>query len=301
MLGDTEEAREYGEAVYPRPWYASLRRMSWGAVFAGLFVTLAIFLTLQILGAGIGLSTVSLTGREVSSGKALGAGAAIWTFIVGLVSLFIGGWVAGRLASQPNRIERVLHGFTMWGFFYVVMFWVVTTALGALAGGGLALLGKGVSAAGQAATSPQGQQALANQGLTSEAIAGALGISTAPQGQQVGKDLAAAVNNYLQGPRTQQDRQQLAQVIAQDTGKSPAEADQMIGNLERTAQQAKQTTEQAANITGATFIGLAISMFLGAIVAMLGSLVAGTPQPVHPREYTHVTGAKTEAGTYASR
>jgi hypothetical protein len=301
MLGDTEEVHEYGEVAYARPWYAGLRRMSWGAVFAGLFVTLAIFLTLQILGAGIGLSTVSLTGGEVSSGKALGTGAAIWTSIVGLISLFIGGWVAGRLASQPGRIERVLHGLTMWGFFYVVMFWVVTTALGVLAGGGLALLGKGVSAAGQAATTPQGQQAMASQGLTAEAIAGAVGISTAPQGQQGAKDVAAAVHDYLKGPRTPQDRQQLAQVIAQDTGKSPAEADQMIGNLERTAQQAKQTTEQAANITGATFIGLAISMFLGAIVAMLGSLAAGAPQPVHPREYTHVTGAKTETGTYASR
>jgi len=301
MLGDTEETREYGEAVYPRSWFVNLGRMSWGAVFAGLFVALAIFLMLQILGAGIGLSTVSLTGRQVSSGKALSTGAAVWTFIMGLISLFIGGWVTGRLAWQPRKLERILHGLTMWGFFYLVMFWVVTTALGALAGGGLDLLGKSVSAAGQAAASPQGQQAMANQGLTPEAIAGVLGISTAPQGQQGGQNVASAVNDYLKGARTPQDRQQLAQVIAKDTGKTPAQADQMITNLEQTAQQTKQTAQQVANISGATLIGLAISMFLDAIVAILGSLAAGAPQPIHPREYTHVTGAKTEAGTYASR
>jgi hypothetical protein len=253
MLGDTEEVHEYGEVAYARPWYANLRRVSWGAIFAGLFVTLAIFLTLQMLGAGIGLSTVSLTGREVSSGTELGIGAAIWWFITGLIALFIGGWVTGRLASEPNKLQRALHGLTTWGLFYAVMFWMVTTALGFLAGGGLAMLGQGVSAAGEATASPQGQQAMENQGVTPEQIRDRIAAATGP-------------------------------------GTTPEE------------QQAKETGEQAANITGATFIGLAISMLLGAIAAMLGSLAASAPTiTVPPREYTRTAATRTEAGTYASR
>jgi hypothetical protein len=303
MLGNEEmHEHEYSESTYPRDWYTGLRRLSWGAIFAGLFVTLAIFMTLQILGAGIGLSAVDLTGRQVTSGKAMGIGAAIWSLITGLISLFIGGWVAGRLASLPNKIDRALHGLTTWAFFYVVMFVLATTALSALVGGGLSLLGKGASAAGQAAASPQGQQAMANQGLTPDVIqkeiAGLMGTGTTQQDQQGTGNLAAAITNYFRGDKTPQERQQLAQVIARDTGKSQDEANRMIGNLEQKAQQAKQTTEQVANVTGGTFIGLAISMILGAVAAVIGSLLA--PAPSVPA-YRRTTGVRTEAPTYVSR
>lgn len=251
MLGNEEvHEHEYVEGSYPREPYAGWRRMSWSAIFAGLFVTLAIFLTLQMLGAGIGLSAVDLTGREVTNPRALGIGAAIWWFIIGLISLFIGGWVAGRLAIKTNRVERALHGLTTWALFYVVLFWVVTTALGALAGGGLAVLGRAAETTGRVAASPQGQQTMENQGLTPEQIRDRIASATGP-------------------------------------GTTPEE------------QQAKQAGEQAANVTGATFIGLAISMILGAIVAALGSLVASAPAP--PYDYRRAPGVRTEAGTYVSR
>ena len=299
MLGDEElheHEHEHDEVAYAGGWYARLRHVSWGAIFAGLFVALGIFLTLQILGAGIGLSTISLTGREVSSPSALGWGAAIWTFIFGLVSLFVGGWVAGRLAVQPNRTERVLHGFTVWALFYVVVFWVVTTAASAVAGGGLSLLGKSISATGQAAGSPAAQQ------IIQQELAGITGAGTAQQGeqgQQSGTNLASAFGNYFQGNQTPQDKQQLAQAISQQTGKSQAEANQMIDNMQQKLQQAKQTTEQAANVTGGTLIGLAIAMIIDAIAAMIGSGIASVPVPTHP--YRRTTGTKTETPTYASR
>lgn len=304
MMGNEEmHEHEYGEGTDPREWYPRGRRMSWGAIFAGLFVALGIFLTLQILGAGIGLSTIDLTGRQTSSAQGLGVGAAIWSFIFGIVSLFVGGWVAGRLALLPNRIERILHGLTVWALFCVVLFWVATTALGALAGGGLSLLGKTASAAGQAAVSPQGQQAMANQGLTPDVIqqqiAGLAG-GTAQPGQQSNADLVGAIGDYLKGPRTPQDRQQLAQVIARDTGKSLDQVNQTITNLEQKTEQAKQTTEQVANVTGGTLIGMAIALIIDAIAAMLGSWAASAPASVPPQEYRR-PAVRTEAGTYVER
>ena len=298
-----EEVHNYSETTYPQAWRANWRRLSWGAIFAGLFVCLAVFLTLQMLGAGIGLAAVDVTGRDTSSGKTLGLGAAIWWLIMGLISLFIGGWVAGRLSAKPSKIDRMLHGFTTWAFFYVVMFWVVTTAFAALAGGSLSLLGNSLSAAGQAAGSPQGQQMMQQQGLTPSAIqqelSSALGVGagTSQQG-----DLTTAISNYFKGGKTQQDRQQLASAIAQKTGKSEAEANQMIGNLEQKAEQAKETGQEVANVTGATFIGLAISMILGAIAAILGSLAAPAPKVVAPPyEERRTTTRPTEAevGEYA--
>jgi hypothetical protein len=296
-----EEVHSQSEVVYSPGWRMGWRRLSWGAIWAGLFVTLAVFVTLQLLGAGIGLSAVNLTGPRTSSPTGFGIGAAVWWLVVGLISLFIGGWVAGRLSAQPSKLDRMLHGFVTWAFFYVVMLWAVTTTFAAVAGGSLSLLGKSLSAAGQAAASPQGQQAMQQQGLSLSAIqqelSSALGAGASNQG-----DLATSISNYFKGNKSQQDRQQLAAAISQKTGKSEAEANQMIDNLDQKAQQAKQTGEQAVNVTGATLIGLAISMILGAIVAVLGSLAASAPKsttPPYEERRTMTRPAQADVGEYA--
>jgi K+-transporting ATPase c subunit len=267
---------------------------------------LAFFVTFQMLGAGIGLTTIDPATGDTPGAGTLSTGAAVWWLVTGLISLFIGGWVAGRLGWLSNKLDRLLHGLTVWAGFYALMFWMVTTAAGVLVGGGLSLLGNTVSAAGRVAGSPQAQeaaeQAMENRGLSPDAIQQEIAKLTgsAPgQGQQNTGDLATAVGDYFKGPKTAQDRQQLAQRIAQATGKSEAEANQMIDNLDRQAQQAKQTGEEVVNITGATFIGLAIAMFLGAAAAMLGSLMA--PAPRYVPSYKHEVAARTPEHTYASR
>jgi hypothetical protein len=309
-MAELEEEHEYDTGGNVREWHTGGRRISWGAIFAGAFVTLAIFLTLQMLGAGIGAASIDLTGRQTTSARSLGIGAAIWWFVIGLISLFAGGWVAGRLGWRPNKTDRILHGLTVWSLFYVVMFLLAVTALGALAGGGISLLGSGVSAAGQAAaSSPQAQQtvqqALESWGLSpdiiQQEITKAMGPGASQQNEQGAKDLATVVSNYFRSGKTPEDRQQLVQTITATTGMSEAQANRMIDNLDRTVQQAKATGEKAANITGATFIGLAISMILGAVAAMLGSLVAPAPPFIPAYERQRDRSTKTGAGTYASR
>jgi hypothetical protein len=155
-----------------------------------------------------------------------------------------------------------------------------------------------------AATSPQAQQAAGqaaqSQGLSPQIIQQEV-AKLMGGGQQGSPSLVAAIGDYLRGPRTPQDRQQLVQTITQTTGKSEAEANQMIDNLERQVQGAKETGEQAANITGATFIALAISMLLGAVAAALGSLLAAAPPAVTPREYGRTPTARATVGTYTER
>ena len=107
MVGNEEE-REYGTGEYVQERSSGWRRISWGAIFAGAFVTMAVFLTLQLLGAGIGASAIDLTGTGTPVARSLGIGAAIWWFIMGLIALFIGGWVAGRLGWRPAKIDRAL-------------------------------------------------------------------------------------------------------------------------------------------------------------------------------------------------
>jgi hypothetical protein len=298
MVGNEEE-REYVAGGHTHEGFAGWRRISWGAIFAGAFVTLAVFLTLQILGAGLGASALDLTGSRTTSARSLGIGAAIWWFITGLIALFIGGWVAGRLGWRLNKLDRALHGLTMWSLFYVAMFLLTLTALSALVGGGVSLLGSSVSAAGEAAATPQGQQAMQqtmqSQGLNPQIVQQEL-AKILGGNQQGNPSVVAAVNDYLKSSRTPQDRQQAVQAITQATGMNEAQANQMLTNLEQAGQQAKETTEKAANITGGTLIGLSIAMIIGAIVAALGSVAAPAPPlvPVHEHErVAATTGGRT--------
>ncbi len=55
---------------------AAIKRVSWGAIFAGAVITLVTQLALSILGIGIGASTVNPL-NEQNSTSGLGAGAGI--------------------------------------------------------------------------------------------------------------------------------------------------------------------------------------------------------------------------------
>ena len=52
------------EVVYPRDAIPLFSRISWGALLAGLFVTLAVFVLLSTLGVAIGISSADAAGRE---------------------------------------------------------------------------------------------------------------------------------------------------------------------------------------------------------------------------------------------
>jgi hypothetical protein len=70
------------------------KRVSWGAVFAGLVVALVI--TLRQFGMGIGLGAINPAGEPLG----MGTGAAIWLGITTLIALFVGGWTTAKLAGS---------------------------------------------------------------------------------------------------------------------------------------------------------------------------------------------------------
>lgn len=130
---------------------AAVRRISWGAIFAGLFVALATQLLLSLLGVGIGASTIHLGSSGGASATGLGIGGAIWFFLSILISLFTGGWVAGTVAGMPRRVEGLLHGVVVWSLTTLATVYLLTTAIGGLLGGATGLLGQAVGAAGTGA------------------------------------------------------------------------------------------------------------------------------------------------------
>lgn len=59
------------------------------------------------------------------TGIPLGTG--IWTGISMLISAFVGGYVAARMAGAYNRVDGFYHGATVWGVNWLVFAWLTTT------------------------------------------------------------------------------------------------------------------------------------------------------------------------------
>lgn len=143
--------------AYPPP------RVSWGAIFAGAFISLAAFASLSLLGAGIGL--ISVPAAESARGLAvgMGAGGAIWLLLSGIVSFYLGGWTAGRLAATGKVSDSVLHGVVSWSAATLAVLFLAAVTVGGAAGGVLGVMGSAMGAAGKVGAEAASEDQLAGQ------------------------------------------------------------------------------------------------------------------------------------------
>ena len=113
----------------PAGEYAVINRVHWGAIFAGALIAIAVSFALNLLGFGIGLSTINPT-TETHPFAGLGTGAIIWYVVATLIALFTGGYVAGRLAGFPKDTTSGLHGVLSWALFTLVSLYLLNSAVG---------------------------------------------------------------------------------------------------------------------------------------------------------------------------
>jgi hypothetical protein len=92
-----------------------------------------------LLGLAIGLTVVEpMTGQAPWEGVGIGAG--IWWVVTALISLFLGGWAAGRLAGMPLRQDAMLHGVVVWGLITFISVFFAVSGVGAVASGPLGII-----------------------------------------------------------------------------------------------------------------------------------------------------------------
>ncbi|MFN3405933.1 MAG: hypothetical protein ACK40G_17695 [Cytophagaceae bacterium] len=159
--------------IYPsETTYSKVRRISWGAIIAGAILAVVIQMTLSILGFGIGIGTVDFTSPNPAQG--LGTGSLIWWVVTNLISIFIGAWVAGRLAGVPKPFESMMHGLLTWGVYTIISFYLLTSAVGGILGGATNFIGgtmqtvtSGAMAGGQETVDPLLKE-LEKRGITIE-------------------------------------------------------------------------------------------------------------------------------------
>jgi len=129
--------------------------VSWGAIFAGMTAALALQVLFMMLGAGLGFAIYSPLTEENPVAN-LGVGALLIQGISAVVSLWFGGWVAGRFSPVGARASGWLHGFCVWCAATVAGVTLVTLGAGWMLGDLSKLVGGGLSAAGQPAAAVAG-------------------------------------------------------------------------------------------------------------------------------------------------
>ena len=100
--------------------------VSWGAVWAGLLITLAVFLLLEFIFLALGWLTFS-QGQP-------GSTAGVVSAILALVAFFIGGMTAGATSIWRNAKGGLLHGLLVWALGTVAIIFLTLFGGGALLG-----------------------------------------------------------------------------------------------------------------------------------------------------------------------
>jgi hypothetical protein len=91
-------------------------RVSWPAVIAGVAVAATSYLALTLLALAIGVSTI-----DTVQSRSFAIGATIVGIFNLLVALFLGGYVATRLATRETRGEAIVHGVLVWAALFFTM------------------------------------------------------------------------------------------------------------------------------------------------------------------------------------
>ncbi|HUR57151.1 MAG TPA: hypothetical protein VM029_05550 [Opitutaceae bacterium] len=124
------------------------RSPAWGAIFAGAVAGLGTHILLMMLLTAIGMGAAS-PATDDNPVATFGVGTAIAWTISALISLFVGGWVAGRCAARVHSVSGTVHGFLVWCVGTIAAVLIVSSGAGALIGGAARVVGEGASAMGK--------------------------------------------------------------------------------------------------------------------------------------------------------
>ncbi|MCY0388492.1 hypothetical protein OVY01_14970 [Robbsia sp. Bb-Pol-6] len=134
-----------------------IRSLSWGAVFAGVFVAVPTYLALSLLGTALGAAAFDPL-HSVNPFSGMGTGAALWLAFSILLAITLGAFVAGRTAPDHPG----LHGLLSWSVATLMGITLLISLASTIVGASASVIGKGVSVAGQglAAVAPATASAL---------------------------------------------------------------------------------------------------------------------------------------------
>jgi hypothetical protein len=245
------------------------KRISWGAIFAGLIITLVAQMTLTLLGAAIGAASINPTQENV---RALGMGASIWLVVTSLVSIYIGSCVAGRLSGGPNRADGMLHGFVTWGTATLVATLLLTTAIGALFGGAISLVSRSFA---MAVSHEMGDAPMVSGTIQGSAFGEVPEIASfSAKDPQLGAALARMFS-HGGAQQSPSDRDAVVNLLVTKHGMTQEQAASTVDRWSQQYQQVRTEAEQKGREIGEkTVHGVSKGALWGFLALVLGAAVS---------------------------
>lgn len=282
--------------------------VSWPAIFAGAAGAAALSLILLILGVGLGLSSVSPWANDGVSATTFSASTIGWLTFTQLAASGMGGYLAGRLRTRWAALHTdevyfrdTAHGFLAWAVATLVTAALLGSATASIVGGGakagaavaggaattVAAAAPGMAMAASGASSGSGyfvdslfrKDSSASAAATTTAPAAGNGATPAPNAE-VGRIFANAIGS---GSLSPEDTKYVGQLVAQQTGLAPADAEKRVtdtyNRLQAKAKElednAREAADKARKAAAYAALWLFVSLLVGAFVASFTATVGG--------------------------
>lgn len=265
-------------------------RISWGAIFAGVVLAIAIQLVLGILGTGIGLTLVDPVEGTTPGAAGFGIGAGIYWLITTVIALGAGGYAAARVAGVHDRFDGLVHGLVVWGVTLILTLYLLTSAVGGIIGGAFRTVGSVASAAGTGigAAAPKVAD-VANLDVGDVRQEASAYLSDAPSDpaqmtpeqaqKEIAKELPALAGGGQDGARAEG---RIVDIVAAQRKISRPEAQAQVTRAKaqfeqaktKTIATAKSATDTAAGAAAGTSFMVVIALLIGAAAAGFGAAAA---------------------------
>lgn len=268
----------------------TVRRLSWGAIFAGVVIAVAVQLILGILGTGIGLSMVDPSDGTTPGAAGFGIGAGLYWLVTTVVALGAGGYTAARASGATEKFDALIHGLVVWGVTLILTLYLLTSAVGGIIGGAFRTVGTVATAAGSTvgAAAPQvAQVAGVDAGDVRQEAAKYLSDApidpaqmTAEQAQaEIARQLPALARGGADGQRAES---RIVDIVAAQRKISRLEAQAQVARAKaefvqtknETVEGAKKATDAVAGAAASTSFILVLALLAGAAAAAFGATTA---------------------------
>ncbi|WP_322045283.1 hypothetical protein [Paraburkholderia sp. J67] len=280
--------------------------VSWRAILAGAVGMAAFSLILLTLGTGLGLSSLSPWPGSGAHAKTFGAAVVIWICVSQIMASGLGGYLAGRLrrhwpriSSDETHFRDTAHGFLAWALATLVMACLLastvsglgrTAAMAAAETGTHSAMGLGGVDRGNAQaawqTWPVGYLI---DGMLRPVDGAPAPMATRPeqaladvaQKQEVARIFLNALPSG--GALSPEDTRYVSQVVAQQTGLAPADAQARVSTTYARLQDkmnametaARAAADEARKVTIRATLWLFVSLLMGAFTASFMATVGG--------------------------
>jgi hypothetical protein len=239
---------------------------------------------LNMVGLGVGLSTVDIAAGGTPSTGSLSIGAGVWWVISGIVAAALGGYIAGRLSGRPSESTTGYHGLISWAVSTLILVYLLSSAATGLVGGAMGTLSSALGGAGKAvggsvqtvvqAAAPS----LNNMSDPMATIENKVRSASGGQDPAALRDAAAtAVRAAISGDPAQQAAatEKAANALAKAQNIPVDQAKAQVADYQQqykeTVAKAKEQAKQAADTTAKT---VSRGALFGALALLLGALVA---------------------------